>query len=115
MLYTTLYYFSERKGDKIDLEDYGREGERMMIAIWNRKELLSTFSMKQQSDTRDMLTVNHIDYVCKVIDRNSPAAMGDMRARTGTLGQNLDIAKNYIIYVHKAEFEKAKELLQRMS
>lgn len=85
----------------------------MMIAIWNRKELINTFSMKQQSDIRNMLASNHIDYVCKVIDRNSPAAMSDMRARTGTFGQNLENVKNYIIYVHKTDFERAKELLQR--
>ena len=85
-----------------------------MIAVWNRKELISTFSMKQQSDVRDILAANNIDYVYKVTDRNSPAAIGDMRARTGTLGQNLDIAKEYSIYVHKADFEKAKELLEKM-
>ncbi len=83
-----------------------------MITFFNRKELISTFSMKQQSDIRDILSANNIDYSVKVINRNSPSVFADTRARTGTFGQNMDSAYEYIIYVHKKDYVNAKSSLK---
>ncbi|HCL04020.1 MAG TPA: hypothetical protein DHW61_16700 [Lachnoclostridium phytofermentans] len=82
-----------------------------MITIFNRKELLSTFSMQKQSELRQILNDHKIDYRLKTINRNSPSAFNDSRAHTGTLGQNLDIAYEYIFYVHKRDYDFAKTLL----
>lgn len=82
-----------------------------MITIFNRKELIITFSMQKQSELRQILNDNNIDYRLKTINRNSPSALNDSRARTGTLGQDLNIAYEYIFYVHKSDYDLAKTLL----
>ncbi|ABX42863.1 conserved hypothetical protein [Lachnoclostridium phytofermentans ISDg] len=82
-----------------------------MITLFNRKELIITFSMQKQSELRQILNDNNIDYRLKTINRNSPSALNDSRARTGTLGQDLNIAYEYIFYVHKRDYDLAKTLL----
>lgn len=82
-----------------------------MITIFNRKEVFVTFSMEIQAKTREALTANNIDYTVKVVNRNSPSALSDTRAGTGTLGQNLDIAYEYIFYVRSKDYDKAVFLL----
>ena len=83
-----------------------------MLTIINRKELYITMSMQEQSRVRDILDTNEIEYSIKTINRNSPSALSDTRARTGTLGQNMDLVYQYIIYVHKQDYEKAKHLIK---
>lgn len=46
-----------------------------MVTIFNRRELLSTFSIKEQGEIRDILSQNNIDYHMKTVNRNSPSAM----------------------------------------
>lgn len=82
-----------------------------MISIFNRRELIATFDIKRKSDICDTLGNNNIDYHVKVINRNSPSAFSDNRARTGTLGQNMDLSYEYIIYVKKIQFEQAKRMI----
>ena len=36
-----------------------------MISIWNRRELIVTMEMKRQSEIRDILSQNKIDYIIK--------------------------------------------------
>lgn len=79
--------------------------------IFIRKELVSTFSMKQQSELRKKLHENGINYKCKVINRNSASPFSSSRARTGSLGQNMDIAYEYTFYVHRKDYDKAKALI----
>jgi len=83
-----------------------------MITIFNRKELIMTFSMKQQSEIRKTLQKNGIKYKCKVINRNSPSPCSSSRSRTGSLGQNLDRAYEYLFFVHKQDYKKAKNLVR---
>lgn len=83
-----------------------------MILIFNKKELVSTFSMKVQSEIRKALQLAGIDYKCKVINRNSASPFSDSRVRTGTFGQNLNMAYEYIFYVHKQDYDRAKILVQ---
>ncbi len=83
-----------------------------MLTIFNRKELISTLSMKHQSEIRKELQVNGIKYKCKVINRNSASPFSSSRVRTGSLGQNMDIAYEYTFFVHKQDYERAKNLIQ---
>lgn len=86
-----------------------------MITILNRKELTITFSMKIQSEIREILQTNHIEYTIKVINRKSPSPFSaGTRARTGTFGENLDLAYEYIIYVKKQDYEEASYLIRRV-
>lgn len=36
----------------------------------------------------------------------------DLQARTGTFGQNPELMREYIIYVHKKDYDYASTLLQ---
>lgn len=84
-----------------------------MLTIFNRKELVSTFSAKRQAKARQLLDENKIDYSVKVINRRSASPMdAGSRARTGTLGEKLDAEYNYIIYVHKKDYEKAAYVIK---
>ena len=49
-----------------------------MITIFNRKELLTTFSMEEQDRVREILAQNHIDYRVKTV---CPTARSFPRAR----------------------------------
>lgn len=82
-----------------------------MITIFNRKELVSTFSMKRQSEIRNELQIKGINYKCKVINRNSASPFSDSRVRTGSLGQNMEMAYEYIFYVSKRDYDRAKEAI----
>lgn len=82
-----------------------------MISIFNRRELVATFDLKRKSNICDSLDSNNINYHVKVINRNSPSAFSDTRGRVGTLGQNLDLSYEYIIYVKKKDFEFAKKII----
>lgn len=82
-----------------------------MFTIFNRKELISTFSMKAQSDIRRKLQAKGIKYKCKVINRNSASPFSSARARTGTLGQNLDRTYEYIFFVYKKDYDRARRVV----
>ena len=83
-----------------------------MITIWNRRELFSTYDIKKQSRIRDILAQNQIDYTIKIINRQSYSQLSPAAARVGRAGQNMDLACEYKIYVHKEELEKANFLLR---
>ena len=87
-----------------------------MICLFNRKELLTTFSMEQQARVRDVLSANQIDYTIKTVNRTSPSAipttMGS-RSRQGTFGINTDAAYEYVFYVKKKDYEKALHLIRK--
>lgn len=82
-----------------------------MFTIFNRKELISTFSMKAQSEIRIKLQNRGIKYKCKVINRNSASPFSSSRARTGTLGQNLDCTYEYIFFVYKKDYDRARRVV----
>lgn len=84
-----------------------------MITIFNRKELYITCSMSDQAKVRNALKTEKIEYVTKVINRNSPSPFGSMRGRTGTLGQNMEKAYEYIIYVRKKDLDKAEYVINK--
>ena len=84
-----------------------------MITLFNRKELYATFSTQQQAAIRDILDQNGIDYSIKTINRNSPSAFNDSRVRTGTLGQNMQQAYEYIVYVRTKDFDAAMDAINK--
>ena len=45
-----------------------------MLAIWNRRELVTVLTMQEQSDILSALRDAGLDYAVKVIDRRSPCA-----------------------------------------
>ncbi|WP_409229389.1 hypothetical protein [Gudongella sp. SC589] len=83
-----------------------------MITIFNRKELCSVYSMKEQSNIRIALTRSNIDYHIKTINRmsSSPFSSGT-RSRAGSYGQKQELNYQYIFYVHKKDFNKASMLV----
>ena len=85
-----------------------------MITIFNRKELCNIFSMNEQSNIREILAKNNIDYKIRTINRmsSSPFSSGT-RSRTGSFGQNPELNYEYIFYVHKNDFDKAVQLIGR--
>ena len=56
-----------------------------MLTIFNRRELLNTFSMEEQNRVRDILSQHRIDYRIKTVNPTAGfAAAGGGRARTGS-------------------------------
>lgn len=84
-----------------------------MITLFNRKELISTYDMGEQSEIRDILAQNMIDYDIKTLNRKSPSPLAaGSRARTGTFGEKLDLEYEYTIYVKKDDYEEAAYLIK---
>ena len=85
-----------------------------MIHIFNRKELLITWSLKELAEVRDILASNGIAYCVKTgnLARTSPYSAGT-RSRTGSFGLRSDAMYQYSIYVKNVDYEKAKHLIGR--
>ena len=83
-----------------------------MITIFNRKELIITMELKRQSEVRDILSQNGIDYTVKTTNLQAAAVVGSQRGRTGNFGINQDYSYEYKIYVHKKDFERAVSLIR---
>lgn len=79
--------------------------------FFNRKELYITFSQNEKDKVVAALSNDNIKYTIKVINRNSPSVFSDTRNRTGSFGQNMQIAYEYIIYVEKKDYLKAYSLI----
>lgn len=83
-----------------------------MITIFNRKELIITMEMKRQSEVRDILSQNGIDYTVKTTNLQAAPVVGNQRGRTGNFGINQYYSYEYKIYVHKNDFERAVSLIR---
>lgn len=82
-----------------------------MLTFFNRRELLTTYSLERQAQVRDLLSANGIAYTTRTVNANSTSALGGGRARTGTFGQNMQLAYQYLVYVHKNDYERARHLI----
>lgn len=80
-----------------------------MISIFNRKELMITYSMKRQAEIKSLLDKYYIDYWTKT--KNS-SGYGRSYNSIGNVGQNMDLMYEYKIYVHKSDYEKAKAIIE---
>ena len=74
--------------------------------FWNRKEVYHGFSLKTQTEVREILKANHIKYDYRVINLNYKG-----RVRIGDFGINRDFSLEYYIYVSKKDYEYASHLL----
>ena len=60
-----------------------------MLAIWNRRELVTVLTMQEQSDILSALRDAGLDYTVKAIDRSSPSALNPgTRVDFGTMGMS---------------------------
>ena len=67
--------------------------------------------MEEQTAIRNALVAAGVDYRVKVINRMSPSPVAaGSRARTGTLGQKQDLTYEYIIYVRRKDWDKARHV-----
>ncbi|MGI5824260.1 MAG: hypothetical protein ACOX7J_01690 [Bacillota bacterium] len=73
-----------------------------MLTIFNRREVLLTYSVKDQADAKEILDNNGIKYRVK----SSTNKNGSAR-----FGRGVDNAFEYRILVHKDDWPKAKYLL----
>lgn len=84
-----------------------------MITIFNRKGLCVTLDMKKQAEIRERLQAQQIDYEIKTVNRMSLSPMGaGVRVRMGSAGQKPGLEREYIFYVRKADYEKARAAVQ---
>lgn len=82
-----------------------------MITIFNRRELMITYSMDERVRICDILRANNIDYTTKTINTTASSFGSSRRASTGTLGLNMDCIYEYHIYVHKKDLDYATHLI----
>ena len=93
--------------------DSSQEREIPMITVFNRKELLLTYDLRQVSDLRELLRANRIDYYVKVSGPRAAASIGAGRSRMYSFGHDRNLER-YTVYVHKTNWEYAKHLLRKL-
>lgn len=84
-----------------------------MITIFNRQELVVTMDMNRQAEIRDLLASHNIEYVIKTINLQDTHLTGNKRNKTGSIGIKKEYSYEYRIFVHKRDYEKAKNFLKR--
>ncbi len=83
-----------------------------MLTVFNRKELLTTWSMEEQVRVREVLAKNGIDYRIRTVNPSArSAAASSGRSRMGSFGVNSDCAYQYYIYVHRRDYDRARSLI----
>ena len=83
-----------------------------MITIFNRQELLITTDTSRQSNVREILSANGINYIIKVINLQSASIFENKRSRYGSFGINQNYSYAYKIYVHKKDYDYALKLIR---
>lgn len=81
-----------------------------MLTVFNRQELTVTFSLQELNRIQNVLAENGLEYKIKSFLKH-----GVERARTGSMGMNPEQMCEYIVYVHKDDFEMAARLLRKGS
>lgn len=81
-----------------------------MITVFNRKELLCTLSVKAQADAGNRLQEAGIDYVIDTKDMTGRSSM-HRGAGMGRFGENPEVGCEYRVFVHREDFERAKNVL----
>ena len=82
-----------------------------MITIFNRKELLMSYDLRQVNNLREILRANRIDYHVKASYPRQASAIGAGRARTASFGTARQ-QERYTVYVHKTDWDRAMYLLR---
>lgn len=81
-----------------------------MLTLLNRKELIITFDVNRLAEIRNILTKHDIDYHIKTVNRAGAVDAG-IRGRIGRSGERQDLMCEYVVYVQKNDYKKAKEIL----
>ena len=68
------------------------------------------YSIEELSKVRESLENESIKYSYKVVNRSG---QGTRRGKLGSYGINMDYEKQYTVYVHRKDFEKAKHIVNR--
>ena len=82
-----------------------------MITVFNRSELITTYSMEEQSRVRARLAALGVPYTVKAVNRGGAEAIGSRRAYTGSLGERSGLSYEYVIYVKKSDLDSAQAAL----
>lgn len=84
-----------------------------MITIFNRKEVCTTYSMQVQSNVLTALRAAGIACYVKTVSRGSRdfIGRGNVTAHTGSAGENPALTIQYIIYVHKNDYERCRPIV----
>lgn len=81
--------------------------------FFNRRELITTYNLKQQDQIRDILRANGIEFCVKTANlRNSCPLPSGTRGHTGAAFEKAQHYYNYKIYVHKDDLEEAERLIR---
>ena len=86
---------------------------RYMIHVFNRRELLITYDLRQVNDLRELLRAHQIDCFVKVTGPRSAASLGASRNRIYSFGHDRSLER-YTVYVHKTDWEYAMHLLRKL-
>ena len=82
-----------------------------MITIFNRKELLMSYDLRQVNNLRELLRANQIDYHVKASYSRSPFSTPAGRTRSPYYG-SVRQQERYTVYVHKTDWDRAMYLLR---
>ncbi|HZK28508.1 MAG TPA: hypothetical protein VFD00_13310 [Thermoclostridium sp.] len=79
--------------------------------LFNKMDVYMGYSIEELSKVRDTLKKEGIKYSYKVLNRSGQ--WSGRRSRRGTFGINMDYERQYAVYVHRKDFERAKYLVNR--
>ena len=79
-----------------------------MIALWNRRELTTTWDMGSQAEICRILEEHGIPCTVRAESPQTTNFFGaSQRSRTGSFGIRPEYSYQYKIYVHKKDYEQA--------
>lgn len=83
-----------------------------MLTIFNRREVQIFTSLSRCEQAAETLEHHNIEVSIRTRDRFSPSVfkMG-ARERSGTAFMNRDVQYQYTLYVHRRDYDTARELL----
>ena len=84
-----------------------------MIHLFNRRELLTSYDLRQVDALRELLRANRIDCIVKISGPRSAASLGAGRSRIYVFRHDHN-PDRYTVYVHKADWEYAMHLLRTL-
>ena len=93
--------------------DSSHERKHFMVTVFNRRELLQTYDLRQVNDLRELLRANRIVLSVKAAYPRTSFVISESRARTASFGPNRR-QEQYIVYVRKADWEYAMHLLRKI-
>ena len=82
-----------------------------MMTLWNRRELTVTTDLKRQGEIRSILSLHKIPYIIKTKNIAGGDVFGSRRGQVGSFGIRTEASYEYIFYVHKTDYEQAKQLI----